>query len=234
MAQEGSTMKRTILITGLVLVLAMSATAADEASRTPVSEQPLHFRLEAGVTPGHIVTGWLDESKGTGKGYDCVALDRDGDGVFETKEMFPTQPHRQTKKPIPKPTVTVEQDGATWALDLYSIGQRRPSTAGGKVNCYIRWSVTKGDFYAWFINGRVNLYADAARAKTEKTIRLGPPFRFDTGATTRGPSALLRVGLKDGNGCTMRLARMGKPYRYIDVILKAGEKEALNTHPPYG
>jgi hypothetical protein len=230
-------MKRTAL--SVCLLLAVTAVAVGgEPSFEPVSEQPLHFRMEVGVRPGYVVSGWLDESKGTGKGYDLAVLDLDGDGTFETKQPAATQKDYQTQKDVPKPVVTIDREGAKWALDLYSLGRRRPTVKDGAVVTYIKWTVTTDAFYAYFINGRVTLHADAAKAKAAKPIRLGPPFSFDTGSAQRGPDALLRVGLKDGNGCTMRLARAGDgktmPYRYIKVQLTSGEKQFLDTKATYG
>jgi len=217
------------------LLLAVAALAAGvETSIEPVSKEPLHFRLEVGARPGHVVTGWIDESKGTGEGYDLAVLDLDGDGVFETKQVFGTQKNYTTQKQVPKPVIAIEREGARWALDVYSLGMRRPAIKDGSLVTYVRWSVTKGDFYAWFINGRVTLYTDAAKAKAAPTIRLGPPFTFDTGSATRGADALVRIGLKDGLGCTMRLARIGREQRRIEVALRAGEKEMLSTHAQYG
>jgi len=233
-------MKRIALTVCLLLAVTAVAVGGEPApapTAAPISEQPLHFRIEVGVRPGYVVSGWLDESKGTGEGYDLVLLDLDGDGTFETKQVAPTQKNYQTQKDVPKPTITIDREGAKWALDLYSLGQRRPTVKGDSLATYVKWTVRTEELYAYFINGRVTLYADAAKAKAAKPIRLGPPFTFDTGSSQRGPDALLRVGLKDGNGCTMRLARdnAGKgPYRYIKVQLHSGEKQFLDTNATYG
>jgi len=230
-------MTRTALT--VCLLLAVTAVAAGvEPTVEPVSKQPLHFRLEVGVRPGYVVAGWLDESKGAGEGYDIVWLDLDGDGTCETKQAAGTQKDYRTQKDVPKPTITIEREGAKWVLDPYSLGRRRPTVKGDSLVTFVRWSVTSKDLYAWFINGRVTLYTDAAKAKAAKPIRLGPPFTFDTGSSMRGPDALVRVGLKDSLGCTMRLARAGndrtKPYRYIKVQLRSGEKQFLDTNATYG
>jgi hypothetical protein len=166
-----------------------------EKAAAPAAEQALHFRIDAGVKPGNVVAGYLDESGGPGKGFDRVSLDLDGDGTYETVQAAGTVQDYRTKKPVPKPTVTIERDGAKWVLDLYSLGRSRPVARDGKAMTYAHWSVTSGDLYAWFINGRVTLYTDAESAKAGKAIRLGPPFKFDTGTSMRGPDAMVRVGL---------------------------------------
>jgi len=226
-------MTRIALPVCLLLALTVAAVAGEPETK-PLPEQPLHFRLEVGVRPGHVVAGRLEESKGPGKGYDLALLDLDGDGVFETKQAAGTQQDYATKAMVPKPTITVEHEGARWVLDLYSLGRVRPAIGGDSVVTYVRWSVTTEALYAWFINGRVTLHTDAAKAKAADPIRLGPPFKFDTGSSMRGPDALVRVGLKDGLGCTMRLARSGSDQRNIKVQLRAGEKTLVDTHAKYG
>ena len=39
---------------------------------------------------------------------------------------------------------------------------------------------------------------------------MGPPFHFQTGTRMRGREALVNIGLKDANGCTLRLARVNR------------------------
>ncbi len=217
-----------------LVFLAGAGPASASGDLAPVSEQALHFRAEVGVEPGHIVCGWLDESKGTGKGYDTAVLDTDGDGKGDERQVFPLQENRVTKKRVPRPTITFQADGAVWTLDLYSLGYRRPNLSSGKVETYLRWSVRKDGLYAWFINGKTTLYTDREAAARSRPVRLGPPFRFEVGATTRGMQSLVRVGLKDGNGCTMRLARVDGAERRIRVVLRSGEKEVLAVTAEYG
>ena len=71
-------------------------------------------------------------------------------------------------------------------------------------------------------------------AASAAPVRLGPPFRFETGHRTRGREALVRVGLKDANGCTMRLARVGSEQRRIRVSLAREEETRYETWASYG
>jgi hypothetical protein len=224
-------------ICGLALslfLIVIGPVTAEEPTIVPLSEEPLHFRLEVGVQPGHIVSGWLDESKGTGTGFDMAVLDLDGDGRYETKQSFGTQLNYTTKKQVPKPVVTIEHEDATWVFDLNSLGFRRPYLKAGTYSAYMKWSVTKGDFYAWFINGRTTLTTDRMTAQKAPPIRLGPPFSFTAAGATKGAEALLRFGVKDGNGCTMRLARVGKVQRRPEVVLSAEGKEVEKATATYG
>lgn len=226
-------MKRFALNVCLLLAVAAVASGGEPPPK-PVTSEVLHFRIEAGVRPGHVVAGQLEASKEAGQGYNRVLLDLDGDGTFETVQEAASQKDYRTEKMFPKPQVKIEREGATWVLDLYSLSRSRPAVRDGKVETYAHWSVTSGKLYAWFINGRVTLYPDAEKAKAGKAIRLGPPFHFDTGSSRRGPDALVRVGLKDAAGFTMRLARLDKEQQKIRVQLTSGEKQLLDTHAAYG
>lgn len=228
-------MKRIALTVCLLLAVVAVTTGEEpppETKPAPAVEKALHFRIEAGVRPGHIVAGRIEKSGD--QGYDRILLDLDGDGTCETVQDAPQQQDYRTKKMYPKPAVTIEREGAKWVLDLYSLGRVRAAPKDGKLVTYAHWSVTNDDLHAWFINGRVTLYADAKTASEAKTIRLGPPFKFDTGTSMQGPNAMVRVGLKDGNGFTMRLARKGQEQAKIRVQLTAGEKQFVDTHATYG
>jgi len=226
--------KRFALTVCLLLAVAALAPGGEPPPEPPVTPEVLHFRIEAGVRPGHIVAGQLEASKEAGQGYSRVLLDLDGDGTFETVQEAASQKDYQTKKMLPKPQVTIERESAKWVLDLSALGRMRPKTQGGKCVTYAHWSVTSGGLYAWFINGRVTLYADAKAAHEAKPIRLGPPFRFETGSGKQGPDATVRVGLKDSQGFTMRLARKDKAQQQIRVRLAGVGQPLIDTHAPYG
>ncbi|MBD3161785.1 MAG: hypothetical protein GF328_06735 [Candidatus Latescibacteria bacterium] len=223
-------MTRAALALFALSLLASSVPAAAPAG--PVSEEALHFRLEVGVEPGHVVSGWLDESGGTGEGYDSAALDLDGDGEADRRLSFPmvtrgTRRMREVKIPI-------EHDGATFTFEPYSVAYRRPPVADGAASIHIRWAVTKGDRYCWFINGNVVLHTDPDAARKARPIRLGPPFRFEVSATTRGPEALVRAGLKDSQNSTLRLTREGGKEVRMEVRLERNGEVCLDVPARYG
>jgi hypothetical protein len=193
---------RVLLSLGTLCLLASLAPA--EEALVPVSPNAVHFRLEVGLEPGHVVAGWLDVRGESGTEFDAAVLDLDADGEPETVQPFGMVKDYRTQKNVRHPKIAIERDGVKWELDLRYSGLV-PSQP--RLNTYIRWSATKGDLYAWFINGRVLFHATAEAAAKAKPVRLGPPFHFEVGTRQRGAQALARVGLKDANGCTMRLAR---------------------------
>lgn len=215
-----------------VLVLLFATIAVAEEAPTPVSDNALHFRLLVGAEKPLAVAGWLDETKGTGTGYDTAFLDLDGDGVAETRQDYGMWRARPNLPERPDAKITITHEGAEWLVDLrYS----QLAVNDGVAQPYIRWSVTKGtEFYAWFINGRVKFYTDRAAAAAADAIRMGPPFHFQTGTRVRGRQALVNIGLKDSNGCTLRLARKdGRQVQPHLRLLKDAE-EVFQTPASYG
>lgn len=214
----------------LIPLLAGSALAEPEGF-VPVSGDALHFRAEIGREPGHIVHVVLDESAGTRKGYDAALLDEDGDGTFEARQVFETKtdargnPRRDAK-------ISFDHDEATWELQLISFRYSRPGLKDGVLSTSVRWSVTREDFHVWFINGRTTFAADVENAGT---VRMGPPFHFEASAGAKGPKALLLVGLKDQNGCTLRLARgEGDKKLSPEIHLLADGEEKFKAWASYG
>jgi hypothetical protein len=218
------------LAAGLLLLLAPTA-LADEAPQ-PTSENAIYLRLMVGIETPKLVTGFMDESKGTGTGYDIALLDLDGDGSPETRQVFGTYQVPRTERTAPDPKIRITHEDCEFVLDLrYS----RFTPVKGVAATYIRWSVTKGSgFYAWFINGRVNFFTSAEEAAKADPIKMGPPFHFETGTRTRGREGLVTIGLKDANGCTLRLARKdGKQVAPQIKLMQDGE-EVYQTQASYG
>ena len=87
---------------------------------------------------------------------------------------------------------------------------------------------------ASFINGQVMLHPTAAAAARGKAIRMGPPFKFQAKAGTRGTEALLSIGVLDENGCTLRIASSGRKEAKIRIRLSMDGETKLATTAEYG
>jgi hypothetical protein len=218
------------LAAGILSILAPHV-IADEAAG-PRSDNAVYLRLLVGIGKPLLVTGYLDETKGTGQGYDAAFLDLDGNGTFETRQDFPPYTLPNTGEERPDPKVTIRHEDCDWVLDLR---YTRFTPVDGVARAYIRWTVTRGEeFYAWFINGQVSFYTELTAAAAADPIRLGPPFEFQTGTRTRGREGLITVGLKDSNGCTLRLARRDKAIVSPALTLSQDGNEVLQTQASYG
>jgi len=224
---------RQLALAALVLCAAAGLAVADDAP-TPVSDEAFHVRLAVGGESGRTIVGYIDESAGTGKGYDTAVLDLDGDGTPEASQTFGKTADRRTGEMRFDPKVKVEHDGVSLVLDLYSLAFRRPFGGEKQYPAYIRWTATKGDLYAWFINGKVAYHRTARDAAEADPIRLGGPFHFAVSTRTRGPEALVSVGLKDANGCTLRLYRKARTEVRPHFRLLSGDEAKVDTHAPYG
>jgi hypothetical protein len=200
-----------------LLALALSLLAAPALAGDPGDDGKLHFKVEIGTDPVRTVHGYL-EPPAPGSNMCAAFLDFDGDWHYEATQVITLGENRNTGEPLPNPKVRFETEGMDWELELFGLFLRA-DTAGGTITTSVRWKVTMGDAYAWFINGHGLVYRTAEAARKGKAIRLGPPFRFDVKASTRGPDALVTVGLKDANGCTLRMLRAGKATRSPAFVL---------------
>jgi|GEM_PF-6785082 len=182
----------------ILIALASPATAPDGP---PEAEplKPLFFRFDAETDKVHSLPVRVDASTEDGKLYDRVTADADGDGKYETPIKIETD--RSSSPGRMELSFPLELAGQEWRIDLMgSLADplSRPF--------YFHWTGRTDEFYTWFINGKVKPHATAADAAEAKAVRLGPPFEYRVRSTTRGPNALIAVGLTDGNGATMRLA----------------------------
>jgi hypothetical protein len=216
-------MIRTLTIVGFLAIAATVAWSDEPA------DPALHFKLEIGAKETKTLHGWFPDDK-----LEVVCLDHDGDGKADEKRKIERPVNARTGKPMPNTKVAFDHEGARWEIDFYGLGVRKP--APGKASLvYIRWSVTKGkELYAWFINGRVTLHPTAEAAREAKAIRLGPPFRFEVSTGQRGKDALVNIGLKDGNGSTLRLARVGGQVVKPTLELKTGDEKKHAGSAEYG
>ncbi|MHC4861283.1 MAG: hypothetical protein ACYTDY_14465 [Planctomycetota bacterium] len=209
-----------------ICVIALFAAVA----RSDETDGPrLHFKVEIGAKETKTIHGWLE-----GDPLATVRLDHDGDGKADETRLIERPVNPRTGKPMPNTKVAFDHEDARWEIDLYGLGMRKPAP-GKPMEVYFRWSVTKGrGFYAWFINGRVTLHANAEAAREARPIRLGPPFRFEVSAGQRGKDALVNIGLKDGHGSTLRLARVGGQEIEPTLELRTGEETKHSGHAEYG
>jgi len=218
----------------ILAILAVFGAAAAEAGprARPVSGEPLHFRVEIGGRAPVSFAGWFDEGRGTGRGYDVVALDLDGDGRPEsvTDLRNPRITGRTTD--VGAGAFEVRKGGAVYVLEFHELLRRRP--VGKTIHTVLRWSVEKDGTHAWFSSGRVRLHRTAAAARAASPILLGGPLRLRTGVEVRGTETLLRLEVLDRSGCGLKGLWRGDREIRPEVRLLSGGVERLFARTEYG
>jgi hypothetical protein len=217
------------LVASLAVLIAASTPSQ---AGGPTSRRARHFRLEVGVGDIRTVHGWIDESGGTGKGYDRLALDLDGDGRADVTSAFePTDPESDTWT---TPTISFRHEHATWTLDFNDDRFDPGEDPVEGPETWFSWSVWRGDRFALFVNGPMGLHTSAAAARRAKAARLGPPFHLECGVGTRGPTVMLSAALRDSNGCTLRVASEGTREAKIHATLLDADRVVLRRTMEYG
>jgi hypothetical protein len=220
-----------------ILALFCGATAqpaGDGDGTEGVQLKPIHFKIETACDGEQTILGRLDASKEGGTSYDRAVLDLDGDGTPE--EKIPLRVSDRTagsdRFDVQLRWKMMDRD---WRLDL------RGSTADPyKNSVYMFWSLSGPGGSVFFINGKVPVYPTAEEALSGKAVRLGPPFHFEVSSSTRGPDALVNVGLKDANGSTLRSASRSNPESEgsedarISLVFERDGKEREPVTAQYG
>jgi hypothetical protein len=230
---------RVALITlGLVLFVADTARAADTIR--PASSNAKYFGLLIGPEPGRLVVGFLDESKGTGRGFDLAVLDLDGDGRPETRHGLAI--HKYDDDWINYKFEFVV-DEVEYTLDLDDLAPGRLQIVS--VRWTISWAertvipingmtIQWGHWTVLFVNGGVVLADSPLAAAFMPRIRLGPPFRYEFSMGLRGPDPVLNVALLDVQGLTMRFAYDESKEVPIALTLRRGKEVVLEATSDYG
>jgi hypothetical protein len=219
----------------MLLLLLAGTASADEAVK-PVSEEPLWLRVEIGSKARRILTCFLDESKGTGKGYDRAVVDLDGDGTPETvqKGELSIDYGDGRVEEFEVPEIRVTHEGRKWTLEFFEIAEERPKLTAGIARCGFDWTVEGEDAIAVFIFGRLTLHAGLEQARKADPVRLGPPFEWVVTPKERGPHPMLSVAVRDATGLTLRVAGRGEEEARPRVRVSNDEGVDLTLDGEYG
>ena len=186
---------------------------------TPVSRKARFFRVVMGTSEKLTVAGFVDESKGTGKGYDRAVLDLDGDGTPEAV--------RKISEPA---VLRLHHAGAVYTLTVHGLGDR----VWRNETFHSSWTVCRDGLLLSFMSGRAPLYASPKDAMTRKPIRLGGPFRYEVRSRIEGPKAVLSVRLEDAMGGNLNGARRPNRIERIRVRLERPGTAPWEGRPDYG
>lgn len=209
-------MKRLSIVAVVFLCAVQSLGASRSKTRVPKepkyrSENPLYFRLAFGKMFADSMLGVMDESNGSGSGYDVVWLDEnmDNDLTNETPKKFPTARRKggpegevearfSFKGPLGEDTV------AEYEIHIYRLAQQL-QRAKGENKCHFFWRMKSEGWSYFFINGRMRFYSSAADALKREALYLAGNCKWDISSRTQGNAVIVSAGLKDANGCTLRI-----------------------------
>jgi len=109
--------------------------------------------------------GVLDESAGTGTGYNLAYVDenRNGDLTDDAAKMFPKY-DRGSRAGQTNPTFTFSgpfknKASAKYTLNIYELARNTQTTPGEQ---YFFWTLDSDEWNYFFINGKMELYSTAA------------------------------------------------------------------------
>ncbi|OHB76401.1 MAG: hypothetical protein A2Z25_18070 [Planctomycetes bacterium RBG_16_55_9] len=191
------------------------ATAADfkrESIKEPRygTKNPLYFRVLFGKEAANPMMGVVDESHGTGAGYDVVYIDENmnGDLTDDTTRKFSRRESgNQAGELEPKFEFWGPFDGqdkAKYAINIYSLTPRYSRSV--KDDQYYFFSYMDiGDWYYYFINGKIKLFPSLEEALKGTPALLGGECRWQINSRIQEGKSLVSAGLKDINGCTLRV-----------------------------
>ena len=174
------------------------------------SEHPLYFRVVCGKEGKKSMLGVIDESGGTGTGYDTAYIDENtnGDLTDEAAKKF-SRYKRGSRAGELEPRFEFigpfkGEEKAKYTLYIYSLTNKTSSRLPGN-DYYFHWFLDINQWNYFLINGKMALFSNAADAMKGKPVHLGGECRWKISSATKNGRAMVSAGLKDGNGCTLRI-----------------------------
>jgi len=180
------------------------------AERPYRSDHPFYFRVAFGAEGADSMLGMIDESAGTGTGYNVAYIDENMNGDL-TDEAAKTFARTQSGSRAGELERRFEFTGpfktgqsAKYTLDIYALPfWGRPGVQ--RLDCSFFWFLNVNQWNYFFINGKMTLFSSAADALRGTPVRLGGSCKWDISAQTRDGKPMISAGLKDDNGCTLRI-----------------------------
>ena len=196
------------------------------------SERPLYFRVVFGQEGNDSMLGVLDESGGKDSGYNIAYIDENmnGDLADEPAKAFPRrkqgsragelEPRFEFMGPFK------DQEKAKYTLYIYSITRKNRRTAPGNGYSF-HWLLDTDQWNYFFINGKMTLFSSAAEALKGNPVRLVGQCQWEINSRTQSGKPTISAGLKDENGCTLRIVRRaGKTVSPMLTLIQDGKTKA--------
>lgn len=200
-------MRRSVSLLLVLLLSAVGVPAAQIAGYSPASDNALvyHVRLGPGGEAAAMIVV-LDESEGTGKGYDIAVADLDLDGKLGDQEKVTKKDLGRAARYVLFNLETTAPFGnidraAKYALSMYVFSQvENQPTRAPYVSAVVKLQ-SDGDAWEYRLSGSP---ATDPESSNPTTVTLGEPVSLDSTTTVAGDSIKTRVAIKDKNGLTMR------------------------------
>lgn len=215
-------------------VLAAESGSPAVKERQYRSDRPLYFRAVFDKDGKASVLGVFDESGGKGAGYDVAYVDenRNGDLTDEQAKPFPSMKYgKDAGKPEPRVSFKGPFKGgraAECALNVYSLPNVALKASSGKES-HFYYSLDIDGWSAFFINGKMNLFSSAAEALKGAPVQLAGDYRWEISASVSEGKTVVAAGLKDQNGCTLRMVRGADKERV--PMLALSQNGAISKKP---
>jgi hypothetical protein len=156
--------------------------------------------------------GLIDESAGTGAGYDVAYVDENmnGDMTDEAAKKFSRRERGSRAGELDPQFEFIGpfkgEESAKYTLYIYSLTRKTYSSMPGNDYSF-HWFLNINGWNYFFINGKMTFFSNVADAMKGKPVRLGGQCHWEISSGTRDGKAMVSAGLKDGNGCTLRSVR---------------------------
>jgi len=175
--------------------------------------------------------GVIDESGGTDAGYDIAYVDENMNGDLtddSARKFAKVESGSRAGELSPR----FEFDGpfesegrAKYTLNIYSLAPRyRRNIQGNEYHFF--WYLDVKEWNYFFINGKMKLFSNAADALKDTPVCLGSECKWEISSRIQNSKSLVSAGLKDINGCTLRIVRQaGKTVSPTLTLIKDGKVE---------
>jgi hypothetical protein len=195
------------------------------------SERPLYFRVVFGEQGNNSMLGMLDETGGTGAGYNLVYVDenRNGDLADDAAKKFPTFERGSGARKTDNPRFDFSgpfknKASAKYTLNILSLPRSSHSAPG---DYPFFWTLDTDGWNYFFIFGKMRLSSNAADALAGPPVRLAGPCKWQISSKRKSGKAVVSAGLKDENGCTLRSVRNSRSTRSPRLsLIKDGKVKA--------
>jgi hypothetical protein len=195
------------------------------------SKHPLYFRVLFGKEGTNPMLGVVDESGGSGAGYDVAYIDENmnGDLTDDTVRKFSRyESGNWAGELLPKFDFRGPfkgQENAKYTLNISSLG-RRNSDYVKKNGHHFYWLLDTEEWNYFFINGKMKLFSSVDEALKGTPVLLGGGCKWELSSRIKDGKSLISAGLKDINGCTLRIVRRtGQMVSPTLTLIKDGKVE---------